>query len=133
MSEFTFQIMEHCSPDSLIEKEQFFINTINPEYNVLKFAGNRKGFMHTEATKELQRVSRLGIKISEETRSKMSAASARSITTRVENKDTKQINQFTTIRGAAKFLDTSHSQLILYSKKGKLFRGKYAITFVSYM
>jgi hypothetical protein len=38
---------------------------IYPEYNILKFAGNRQGFIHSEATKELQRNARLGTVLSE--------------------------------------------------------------------
>lgn len=41
------------------------MNTLEPEYNILKLAGNRKGFVHKEASKKLQRTARSRIKLSE--------------------------------------------------------------------
>jgi group I intron endonuclease len=52
---FTLDIMEYCEPDILIEREQYYINKLNPEYNILKIAGNRLGFKHSEATKNKMR------------------------------------------------------------------------------
>lgn len=36
---FVFSIVELCSIDSLLDREQYFINTINPEYNQTLIAG----------------------------------------------------------------------------------------------
>jgi group I intron endonuclease len=54
---FEFSVIELCFPFFLIAREQSWINKINPEYNISPTAG-----------------SSLGVKLSEETRSKLSAA-----------------------------------------------------------
>jgi group I intron endonuclease len=74
---FKFEIIEYCIEKNLIEKEQFYIDTLNPQYNILKEAYSSIGFKHSEETKQLlskkfkgmQRS--LGRKFSEETKSKM--------------------------------------------------------------
>jgi len=52
----------------LIEREQYNIDLIDPEYNILKFAVSRKGFIHSKATKELQRSAKLGTVLYERTK-----------------------------------------------------------------
>jgi group I intron endonuclease len=51
-SNFSLDILEYCEPSILILREQYYINILNPEYNILKVAGNRLGFKHSEATIE---------------------------------------------------------------------------------
>jgi len=74
-----FFIIEHCGKESLIEREQYYINIIKPEFNICKCAGNMLGFKHSEETK--QKISKThrgkpnamqGRKHSRETRKKMS-------------------------------------------------------------
>lgn len=36
---FVFEIVEECVPDELLSREQFFIDTIKPEYNQTATAG----------------------------------------------------------------------------------------------
>lgn len=49
-SEFTLVIIEYCEPENCIEREQYYIDTLKPEYNILHFAGSNKGFKHSEET-----------------------------------------------------------------------------------
>ena len=51
-SNFSLDILEYCEPNILISREQYYIDLLNPEYNILKVAGNRLGFKHSEATIE---------------------------------------------------------------------------------
>jgi group I intron endonuclease len=48
---FKLEILEYCSPEECIKREQYYINTFNPEYNVLKVAGSTLGYKHSEETK----------------------------------------------------------------------------------
>ena len=125
ISEFRFEILEHCEAEYLLEREQFYIDKLKPEYNILKFAGNRKGFFHSEATKELQRAAKLGVVLSEETKLKMSTSNVKSVSVIVTNQQTNEVHEFSTMRKAAAFLGTSHSQITSYIKSKKLFRGIY--------
>ena len=44
---FTLDILEYCSKDELLEREQYYIDVLEPEYNVLKFAYSLLGFKHS--------------------------------------------------------------------------------------
>jgi len=50
-SNFSLDILEYCEPNILISREQYYIDLFKPEYNILKVAGNRLGFKHSEETK----------------------------------------------------------------------------------
>jgi hypothetical protein len=54
---FRLEILEYCSKEEVLSREQFYLDSINPEYNLCKVAG-----------------SPLGVKRSEETKAKMSQA-----------------------------------------------------------
>lgn len=54
---FKLEILEHCEPFELIKREQYYLDLLKPEYNIAKIAG-----------------SKLGVKLSKETRAKLSAA-----------------------------------------------------------
>lgn len=50
-SNFEFEILEYCAPAMVIEREQLYIDSSKPEYNILKFAGSSLGKKSTEETK----------------------------------------------------------------------------------
>lgn len=56
----------------LIIKEQFYIDKLNPDYNISRIAGSQLGFKHTNETKLKLSKIQIGKKLSEETRLKMS-------------------------------------------------------------
>jgi group I intron endonuclease len=51
LSKFLFGILEYCEPEKCLEREQYFLDLIKPEYNILKTAGSSLGRQHTEGTK----------------------------------------------------------------------------------
>ena len=67
-----YSAVEPLSIEKILEREQYFINLLNPSppyggaYNILKIAGNSLGFKHTEETKELIRLKTLGRRHTEE-------------------------------------------------------------------
>lgn len=48
---FSFSVIEYCDIDKLIEREQYFIDQLRPEYNVSPTAGSRLGVKEREETK----------------------------------------------------------------------------------
>lgn len=75
--DFTFSILFLCPTEHLIELEQHFIDTLKPEFNACRTAGNTSGRKHSEETKEKIRKKAIGRKFpdrSEEYRQKLSAA-----------------------------------------------------------
>lgn len=51
-SNFSLEILEYCDKDILITREQYYLNTLKPEYNVLKIARSSLGFKHSTETLE---------------------------------------------------------------------------------
>ena len=49
-SNFKLEILEYCAPEECIEREQYYIDTLKPEYNILNVAGSTLGYKHTEET-----------------------------------------------------------------------------------
>ena len=49
-SNFRLEILEYCDSDKCLEREQYYLDSINPEYNILKKAGSSLGYKHTEET-----------------------------------------------------------------------------------
>lgn len=51
---FEFSLVELCDHNSTFVREQYYIDTLHPEYNIIQFAGGGiKGFKHKEKTKKL--------------------------------------------------------------------------------
>jgi group I intron endonuclease len=39
-SNFALQVLEYCEPSEAISREQYYLDIIQPEYNILKKAGS---------------------------------------------------------------------------------------------
>jgi group I intron endonuclease len=55
-SNFSLQILEYCTPDVLLEREQYYIDLLKPSYNIYQVAGSPLGFKHSLATLEKLRI-----------------------------------------------------------------------------
>jgi group I intron endonuclease len=79
------EILEYCRADELIKREQYYLDLLNPEYNILKYAYSLLGYKHTPeniAKFKLKKVSQelkdilssvhSGKEVSQETRDKLS-------------------------------------------------------------
>lgn len=69
---FRFYIIENCLLNNLLEREQYWIDLLNPEYNGCKIAGSPLGYKHTDDYKEACRQRMLGKTMSQEAREKLS-------------------------------------------------------------
>lgn len=82
---FLFEILEEVSVELLIEREQFYLDSEQPEYNVCPIAGNTLGRKASAETRRRQSAYHtanphfLGRKHSEETRQKIRAARAKQV------------------------------------------------------
>jgi len=55
-SKFTLEILEYCDVSSVLEREQYYLDALNPKYNILKIAKSLTGFKHSNES-ILKRVS----------------------------------------------------------------------------
>ncbi len=61
-SNFDLEILEYCDTKDLVKREQYYIDLLNPEYNILKKAGSLLGFKHREETIAKMSISKAGEK-----------------------------------------------------------------------
>ena len=47
---FSLIVLEYCSPEVLVQREQYWLDTLLPEYNILSNAYSSLGFKHDEET-----------------------------------------------------------------------------------
>lgn len=69
-SKFRLDIIEYCDKEIVLDREQFYIDTLKPTYNILKNAKSSLGYLHTKEAKEKMRLANLGRKHSDATLAK---------------------------------------------------------------
>ena len=127
-SKFKLDIIEYCDPAIIIKREQYYLNNLNIEYNILKVARSLKGFKHNITTIERMRMAKLGYGRDEATKLKI-AANSHSYPVIIRNNITGEIKLFISIRRAAKFIGIHHSYLAKCLKVNEFYKGKgYFIT-----
>ena len=50
-SKFSLEILEYCEAEKCVEREQYYLDLLQPQYNILKVAGSLLGFNHSLKTK----------------------------------------------------------------------------------
>lgn len=108
---FRLEILEYCNKESLISREQHYIDLLKPEYNICKTAGSLLGFKHSAET--LLKLKNRNIKTG-------------TLTTITDMKN-KNIKEYVSIRAAAKGIGVSHTTLLYYIKRNRLIKGIYLI------
>ena len=60
-SNFELTILEYCEPEKCIERERYYPQTLNPEYNIAKEPGApMSGRKHSEETKQIMSEAKQG-------------------------------------------------------------------------
>jgi len=139
-SNFKLEILEYCEPENAIKREQFYIDSLKPEYNILQIAGSSLGYKHTESSltklrgltfteehKDNLKKARASRVTTEETRAKMALARGGGIVI-VTNVETLETVKYVSVSQAAKELGTNHVTLGRYIKSQKVFRSMYKIS-----
>ena len=144
-SEFSLEILEYCNKEDTIKREQFYIDSLKPEYNILKIAALRTrlgskqsksvkdkislaltGRTISDLTKSKQRAIRLGYKHSNETRAKLKEhltnlninilAKKKGIKVTVLDLETKITSEYDSIRKAAIAMGSHANSLLRHEK-----------------
>lgn len=71
-SKFELDILEICDPSIVIEREQYYIDILKPDYNILQVAGSLFGYKHTEES--LAKMKQIALNRSDETKAKLREA-----------------------------------------------------------
>ena len=51
-SNFIFEIIEYCEPDKVLEREQYYLDNFDFDYNILEKADSILGYKHTEVDRQ---------------------------------------------------------------------------------
>lgn len=73
-NDIIFEIIERCSIESLVEREQYYIDSLCPKYNLRPLAESNRGWKMPESAKRKLSRTNKGRPISEETKRKISKA-----------------------------------------------------------
>jgi len=68
------EILEYCLPEDVIKREQYYMDILQPEYNILRVAGSSFGYKHSDEARSKMSTIKQGSNHSDETRKKMSEA-----------------------------------------------------------
>jgi group I intron endonuclease len=49
---FSVSILEYCDKSILTEREQYYLDKLEPKYNILKIAGSSLGYIHSQVSKQ---------------------------------------------------------------------------------
>lgn len=147
---FTLEILEYCEPSELLKREQYYLDLLNPEYNILKVAGSRLGAKHTQEAiakikagalnrskealaKNLEHIKNLNASLKhKEHLAKLNASPehiaihAHSVI--VFNTENGESVEFRSITQAANYFQVHKETIRRYIIKEKLYLGKYLIT-----
>ena len=139
-AKFRLEILEYCSADKLLTREQFYFDNYNPEYNLLKIAGSPLGYRHSEAAKDrislanknkivsestryLKRKSLLGKTFDSERLEKMRVGNVLKQPVLLTNTETGDTLEFSSMTDAGKFLDISRITVSKYLLNNLSYKG----------
>jgi len=134
LESFSLTILEYCLEEELLEREDYYITTLKPEYNILQKAGSSLGFKHTEETiikmslaKKGKKSSFLGKIQDEEVKTKISEIKGTPI--KVLDLETNATSTHFSIRKAAEILGVTHKALTYHFKKTDsfVFKDRYLV------
>ena len=150
-SGFRLDILEYCKKEKVIEREQYYMNLMKPEYNILKVAGSSLGYKHTEENMNKFRARKLSAEQIAKNRERIREYNAREETkvkararmleinkkkgigVEVINTETKEVMLYSSIREAARKIGCGHITLMRVEKelleKGKkrLIKGRFLV------
>jgi len=143
-SNFTLEILEYCDSSMSISREQYYIDLLKPNYNILKRAGSSFGYKHSETSLKLmsdasksrneseevlkfKKEIMLGRKLSKSHLEGMIINNPFRVPIILSNIETGENKEFTSITRAALFLGVDMTTVKRYLVTNKPYKG-YMIT-----
>lgn len=143
-SGFRLDILEYCPSSIVLVREQFYLDKLKPEYNILKVAGSNLGYKHSEVSLKLmglasksrnkseevlkfKRKVMLGRKLSEDHLERMAKNNPFRVPIVIYNTETGKREEFTSMAQAALFLGVHETTVKRYLINNKPYNS-YKIT-----
>jgi len=109
-SNFSLEILEYCNSEDLLKREQYYLDTLKPEYNIVEIAGSTLGYKHSEESLKKMR----NFILSDEVLAKKklatkNATAARSIPILVKNIKTNETSEYVSLSAASNAIGVTKS------------------------
>jgi len=112
---FSVLVIETCTPETVTEREQYYLDEYDPHYNILKLAYRPVGFKHTEESKAKMR------------ESNKTRIQTQGFSVKVTDTATGVVATFNSIREAARNINAGQATLRTHNQSGKLYKNRYLI------
>ncbi len=127
-SNFTLEILEYCDKDNLLKREQFYLDNLKPEYNIVEKAGSTLGYKHTEESlKKMRNFIISDLVMAKKILSTNNATASRRIEISVKNVETGENKQYKSLSEAAKALYITKGAVSQALLNKRLLKKKYLI------
>jgi hypothetical protein len=128
-SNFTLEILEYCDKNNVIEREQYYMDTLKPQYNIVEIAGSTLGYKHTPESLAKMRDFVLSIEVRDrKALSTANATAARRIPILIENMETKVQQEYSSLTEAGSALGVSKALISQGLINNRLIKKIYRIT-----
>ena len=115
-SNFSLEILEYCNLNNLLKREQYYLNNLKPEYNIVETAGSTIGYKHTEESLKIMRDFILSDEVMTKKRlATKNATASRRLPILVENIKTGERFEFQSLTEAGNVLGVSKGAVIYKS------------------
>jgi hypothetical protein len=112
----------------LLEREQYYLDNLRPEYNIVKTAGSTLGYKHTEESLEKMRNFVLSEEVLARKRlSTVNATASRKVAIIVEDIETNEKSEYVSLTEAGEALGVSKAAVSQALLNNRLIQKRYAI------
>jgi group I intron endonuclease len=137
---FSLDILEYCESSVLIEREQYYLDKLKPEYNILKKAGSSFGYKHSLETllnfkkRKLSSDALANLRLAKAGKAptsllrKINRLLATGHVTTVINKVNNSVKVYDSIRAASRDIGINHVTILNYVNTNKWLKDTYLIT-----
>lgn len=128
-SNFTLEILEYCDKHNVLEREQYYMDLVKPQYNIAETAGSTLGYKHIPESLAKMR----DFVLSDEVRNRkalstVNATAARKISIIVKNIKTNDESEYTSLTEAGKALGVSRASVSQALLNNRLIKKTYFLT-----
>jgi group I intron endonuclease len=130
-NKFSLDILEYCESSVLIEREQYYLDKLEPKYNILKKAGSSFGYKHSPETllkfkkRKLSPEALMNLKLAKAGKAptsplrKINHLLATGHVTTVLNKVNNSVKVYDSIRAVSREIGIHHSTIFNYINTNK--------------
>nr|UPX02785.1 GIY-YIG endonuclease [Fusarium sp.] len=128
-SKFSFKILEFCEKKNVLIREQYYIDLLKPEYNILLKAGSPLGYKHTDEAKvKMRGPKNFSLEHLTKIKEHINNLNAkRAVIIEVFDTESNIYTEYASIRLTARVLNCNDRTIARYMDSNKLFAGRYII------